>query len=93
MKQDLRNLVTAEELFFSDSVRYTTTIGSGGLDYHLSSGPGGPDRLLELRLTKDGWAATIGTTGTATTCTAFVGSTVVAPAVKEGEPVCIPHGP
>jgi hypothetical protein len=29
MKSDLRNLVTAEEAFFADSVKYTTRIGPG----------------------------------------------------------------
>src|SRR5438552_8276407 len=31
MKSDLRNLVTAEEAFFADSVKYTSTVGAGGV--------------------------------------------------------------
>src|SRR6266566_5263108 len=33
MKSDLRNLVTAEEAFFADSVKYTSAIGAGGIQY------------------------------------------------------------
>jgi type IV pilus assembly protein PilA len=38
MKSDLRNLVTAEEAFFADSTKYTTVIGSGGVNYKNSTG-------------------------------------------------------
>src|SRR5256885_11117533 len=31
MKSDLRNLVTAEEAYFADSVKYSATIAAGGL--------------------------------------------------------------
>src|SRR5881397_2631586 len=31
MKSDLRNLVTAEEAYFADSVKYSATIGAGGV--------------------------------------------------------------
>ncbi len=54
MKTDLRNLVVAEEAFFADSVKYTTTIGNGGLDYLVTEGNTAP-RIL---LTADGWRAT-----------------------------------
>src|SRR5437867_12029059 len=42
MKSDLRNLITAEEAFFADSVKYTTAIGVGGLQYATTSGVVGP---------------------------------------------------
>ena len=42
MKSDLRNLVTAEEAFFADSAKYTTTIGSGGVTYRQSTGVNAP---------------------------------------------------
>jgi hypothetical protein len=84
MKSDLRNLITAEEAFFADSVKYTTTIGVGGVDYHLS-----PDnKIVEMRLTPDGWVATMGNAKTRTICAIFVGSTPIAPAVEEGRPAC-----
>src|SRR2546427_962199 len=36
MKSDLRNLVTAEEAFFADSVKYTSTVGAGGVLFNRS---------------------------------------------------------
>lgn len=84
MKSDLRNLVVAEEAFFADSVRYTTTIGVGGLDYH----PSPDNKILQLRLTQDGWVATIGNAKSKTVCAIFVGSTPLAPAAEEGRPAC-----
>jgi len=84
MKSDLRNLITAEEAFFADSIKYTTTIGVGGVDYR----PSADNRILELRLTKDGWVATMGNAKTKTICAIFVGSTPLAPAVEEGRPAC-----
>jgi type IV pilus assembly protein PilA len=38
MKSDLRNLVTAEEAYFADSTKYTSVIGSGGVNYKNSTG-------------------------------------------------------
>src|SRR6266478_8756318 len=84
MKSDLRNLITAEEAFFADSVKYTTTIGVGGVDYH----PSADNKILEMLLTPDGWVATMGNTKTKTICAIFVGSTPIAPAVEEGRPAC-----
>ena len=84
MRSDLRNLVIAEEAFFADSVKYTTTIGVGGLDYH----PSGDNKILTLRLTNDGWVATLGNARTKAVCAIFVGATPIAPATQEGEPRC-----
>src|SRR5215831_13103959 len=53
MKSDLRNLVTAEEAFFADSVKYTTTIGAGGLTFNVTSGNANPT----IAKTADGWTA------------------------------------
>ena len=89
MKSDLRNLILAEEAFFAHSVRYTTTIGTGGLTYQ----PSADNKILELRLTQDGWVATMGSTKTKTVCAIFVGSTPLAPAVEEGRPACKPAMP
>src|SRR5256712_13774849 len=33
MKSDLRNLVTAEEAYFADSVKYIATYGAGGNNF------------------------------------------------------------
>src|SRR5256884_3491796 len=38
MKSDLRNLVTAEEAYFADSVKYSATIGAGGVVFGQSTG-------------------------------------------------------
>ncbi len=82
MKSDLKNLIPAEEEFFADSVRYTPTLSS--LHFHPSS----LNRILSFRLTHDGWVATVGNAKTTTVCAIFVGSTPVAPAVKEAQPAC-----
>jgi len=84
MKADLRNLVTAEVVYSTDSLRFTTVIGSGGLTYQVSTGNTGPS----IALTGDGFTAQIGNSNTPRTCVIFMGSTPVAPATNEGEPAC-----
>ncbi len=84
MKADLRNLVTAEVVYSTDSLRFTTVIGSGGLTYQISTGNTGPS----MALTGDGFTAQIGNTNTPRTCVIFMGSTPLAPATNEGEPAC-----
>lgn len=84
MKTDLRNLVTAEEAFFADSVKYTSKVGPGGLNFTVSSGNTGPTIVV----TADGWTAVIGNAKSPTRCTIFIGSTSTPPAVKEGVPKC-----
>jgi len=82
MKSDLRNLVTAEEAYFADHVKYTDRFAA--LDYSLTTG----NRLVALRVTGDGWVAQIGNANTRTVCAIFVGSTSTPPATREGEPAC-----
>jgi hypothetical protein len=84
MKSDLRNLVTAEEAYFADSVKYSTTIGAGGVVFNVTTGNNTP----VLALTADGWTGTISNVNTTKTCAIFIGSTAIAPASKEGEPKC-----
>jgi len=84
MKADLRNLVTAEVVYSTDSLRYTTLIGPGGLQYRVSTGNTGP----AIALTLDGFTASIGNTKTSKTCTIFIGSTALPPATEEGVPAC-----
>ena len=84
MKSDLRNLVTAEEAYFADSIKYSTTIGAGGVALNVTSGNNNPT----LALTADGWTATLSNLNTTKTCAIFIGSTAIAPASKEGEPKC-----
>lgn len=84
MKADLRNLITAEVVYSTDSLRYTTTIGSGGITWSATTGNTTPSIVL----TGDGFTAQIGNSNTPRTCVIFMGSTPVAPAVNEGEPAC-----
>src|SRR5437762_13205555 len=53
MKSDLRNLVTAEESYFADSIKYSTTIGAGGVTFSQSTG----NTLPAIAKTADGWTA------------------------------------
>ena len=84
MKSDLRNLVTAEESFFADSVKYTARIGPGGLQFAVMKG----NALPFIRLTADGWVATIQNANSPIRCAIFIGSTPMPPATNEGEPKC-----
>jgi type IV pilus assembly protein PilA len=82
MKSDLRNLVTAEEAYFADSLQYTSDLGT---DYGVTSG----NTMPTITLTGDGWTATITNTLLPTNlCAIFIGTTPVAPAANEGEPTC-----
>src|SRR6266487_7061030 len=81
MKSDLRNLITAEEAYFADSVKYTSNLGT---NYNTTSGVVGPT----ITVTADGFTATVSHTTTTKTCSVYVGSTQLAPANKEGEPNC-----
>jgi prepilin-type N-terminal cleavage/methylation domain-containing protein len=84
MKADLRNLVTAEVVYSTDSLRYTTLIGPGGLEYGVTTGNTGP----AIALTLDGFTASMGNTNTSKTCSIFLGSTPLPPATEEGVPGC-----
>jgi type IV pilus assembly protein PilA len=81
MKSDLRNLVTAEEAYFADSVKYTSNLGTL---FSTTSGVGTPT----ITVTADGFTANVTHTTTTKTCSIYVGSTLLAPANKEGEPKC-----
>jgi prepilin-type N-terminal cleavage/methylation domain-containing protein len=86
MKSDLRNLVTAEEAFFSDSSRYAGQTSS--LKYQNSTGVTTP-----VITTGAGyWTATVSHTQLPTsTCAVGINTTNPLPNVvaAEGEPVCI----
>src|SRR5258706_245744 len=81
MKSDLRNLITAEEANFADSVKYTSNLGPA---YATTTGVVSPT----IAVTADGFTATVTHTTTTKTCSIYVGSTSLAPANKEGEPKC-----
>jgi len=81
MKSDLRNLVTAQEAYFSDNnSSYASSTGSMGTNYKSSSGV----TVTMGAVTTTGWSATSMHASTAKTCAISVGGT----ATNEGEPVC-----
>jgi prepilin-type N-terminal cleavage/methylation domain-containing protein len=89
MKSDLRNLVTAEEAYFADSVKYSTTICSTTCSNGVNFAPTTGNVLAAPSLTTDGWTATITNLNYGGhTCAIYIGSTSVTPANKEGEPKC-----
>ena len=83
MKSDLRNLITAEEAYFSDNnSSYATTTGTSGLGTNSRASSGVTVTIGTVTAT--GWAATAGHNSTAKTCAISVGGT----STNEGEPVC-----
>ena len=86
MKSDLRNLVTAEEAYFSDSSTYTST--PANLKYQNSTGVNTPVIATGSGL----WSATVTHTQLQTplvTCGVAVNTTnPIVSSAAEGEPVC-----
>ncbi|HMH81910.1 MAG TPA: prepilin-type N-terminal cleavage/methylation domain-containing protein [Gemmatimonadales bacterium] len=85
MKSDLRNLVTIEESYFAQNLKYTADLGSA---YTVSAG----NTMPTITLTGDGWTATMTSISAGQVCTAFMGSTRASPATKEGVPACVSSG-
>ena len=83
MKSDLRNLVTAEEAYFSDRTSYTNTTGLGE-NYKSSAGV---TVNVEAAL-GTGWRATAIHNATTRTCFIYIGSGVTTGGALEGEPRC-----
>ena len=98
MKSDLRNLVTAEEGFFSDNQDYTGTLGANQVNGTGGAGtvafvPSANNVLTVTRQSAGGWSATATNAtlkGTIQTCGIFVGSGVSpnAAVTAEGAPAC-----
>ena len=84
MKSDLRNLVSAQESFFSDSARYTTSTGS--LGFKASTGVTAP----AISVYSGAWLATNQHTQLAgVTCGIAVNTTnPTVTSAGEGEPAC-----
>src|SRR5260221_8835540 len=81
MKSDLRNLVTAEEAYFADSVKYTSNLGTA---YATTTGVVGPTDPMTTHLCSTHNANT-------TAIFSFYNNVVVsplAPAKQAGEPKC-----
>jgi len=93
MKSDLRNLLTSEESFFADSIKYsgntscTTPPTVGTVNFCPSAG----NNLTGPTVIGGGWRATItnnNVTSPLVTCAIFVNTPAVAPATKEGVAAC-----
>ena len=93
MKSDLRNLLTSEESFFADSIKYggttscTTPPTPGTVNVCLSSG----NTLTGPTVNGGGWSATMtnaNVTNPVVTCAIFVNTPAVAPATTEGVAAC-----
>jgi type IV pilus assembly protein PilA len=86
MKSDLRNLVSSQESFFSDSARYTTSLTS--LGFKQSTGTVAPN----IAVGSGYWTATNSHTQLAnTSCGIAVNTTnPVVTSAGEGEPACAP---
>jgi len=86
MKSDLRNLVSSQESFFSDSARYTSSLTS--LGFKQSTGTIAPVIVVGSGF----WTATNSHTQLAnTSCGIAVNTTnTVVSTAGEGEPACAP---
>jgi type IV pilus assembly protein PilA len=81
MKSDLRNLVTAQEAYFSDNnSSYAASTAAMGTNYKASSGV----TVTINSSTATGWKASSVHASTAKTCAISLGGG----ATNEGEPVC-----
>jgi type IV pilus assembly protein PilA len=93
MKSDLRNVQTAQEIYYSSSAsNYTYAAGTATnpaviapLDFSPSSGV-----TITVALTADGWTATTSHAAleAAQICAVYVGSTAIAPASTPGVVTC-----
>ena len=82
MKSDLRNMVTAQEAYFSDNANlYSTDVADFGRNYQASTGV----TVEVLSGTGTAWSASSTHNGTLATCYITVGGT----ATNDGEPVCV----
>src|SRR5207244_10783713 len=81
LKSDLRNVVTIEESYFAQNLKYATDLGSA---YTVSAG----NPMPTITLTGDGWTATLTNVSVGQTCAVFMGSTPARPAIREGAPAC-----
>ena len=83
MKSDLRNLITAEEVYFADSVKYVDPASLPNFAFTTGVALNGG------ATTTDGWWASVKHSTSAKTCGIYIGSTAGSSgAIKEGEPKC-----
>jgi prepilin-type N-terminal cleavage/methylation domain-containing protein len=84
MKSDLRNLVTAQEGYFSDNQAFTTDLSPAGLNFDPSTNV---TIVVNSAVAADWDATATHAIATTKTCVVAVGAAVVAP-MKEGVPDC-----
>jgi prepilin-type N-terminal cleavage/methylation domain-containing protein len=90
MKSDLRNLVTSEEAYFSDSSSYTT-FPNAGLKFNSSTNVSTPTVVLGTGTQAGGWQATVSHSQMPSGFVCGVGVNMPNPTVTtaaEGEPAC-----
>ena len=81
MKSDLRNLVTAQEAYYSDNnAQYAAGTSNLGTNYNTSTGI----TVTIAGASGTGWTATAASVSTAKTCWIALGSG----ATDEGDPLC-----
>jgi prepilin-type N-terminal cleavage/methylation domain-containing protein len=88
MRTDLRNLVSAEEAFYSTALSYYAgAIPDPTFHYQPSENV----TITLSAVTSTGWQASAAHSSTSRTCAIFVGSAApLAPATVEGVPACTP---
>src|SRR5438094_10539115 len=90
MKSDLRNLVTAEEAYFADSIKYTTTNScmnpapAGSIAYCRTEESTVGD-ISTSSGTQEGWKASVTNANTAKSCEIIVGATTPALAIATSQ--------
>ncbi len=84
MKSDLRNLVTAEEAYFSDFTTYTSV----GADANYTTSAGVTVAITVSAGPPVSYKGIATHTGTAESCAIYINESASAPAKNEGEPGC-----
>jgi type IV pilus assembly protein PilA len=95
MKTDLRNLVTAQEAYFSDNTTYASTTASLSTSFHVSAG----NTVAAPAASATGWSTTVTnsyvpTTASGHICGVWVGGATSQPSgitadSVEGAPACL----
>jgi prepilin-type N-terminal cleavage/methylation domain-containing protein len=93
MKSDLRNLVTAEEGYFSDNNNYTAVMAATQSATAVAFVPTTGNTVAITNVTAGGWTATVTNAalqGTVQNCGIYVGSGAAPNAAvkQEGAPAC-----
>lgn len=92
MKSDLRNLVTAEEAYFADSIAYTdqTDCNRPAAPGSASWCPSTGNTLDKLKARQGGWTARMTNANTSVACGIYVGGAAPFPPAKNSDPEAAP---